>query len=292
MPTLTTPAGSVRWPRLALGALLGTALIAVAVTGIVDEGAEAQYEMMLKRALITFAVARSLNGVISVIQETEVALQPAGVGVKLAPGQILDPVNDLVEQFSWIMLAATVSLGIQRLLMEASLWPAMTAVLVAAVLVWWTSLWWRDAAAWRRAAVQLLLVAVFLRFAVPVVILATDATYQVFMRPAYETAQEEVAFTQRRLAVLHEGDQEAMEDGGEKGVFPAIGRWFDQTTENLRVRERLASYQDLFQRLAENVVQLIAVFVLQTIILPLLFLWALLRIWKYMWSGPRRSLSQ
>jgi hypothetical protein len=34
----------------------------------------------------------------------------------------LDPVNDLVERFSWVMMAATVSLGIQNVLLDISTW--------------------------------------------------------------------------------------------------------------------------------------------------------------------------
>ena len=73
-------------------------LVAVlAVTPIVDQRASIEYEKLFQRALITFALARTINGVISVVQGTEVALQPAGVGVTLTPGEILDPVNDLIE---------------------------------------------------------------------------------------------------------------------------------------------------------------------------------------------------
>ena len=76
-----------------------------------------------KRAAAGFAIARGLNGVISVAQGTEFAVQPAGVGVSFTPGEILDPVNDLVERFSWIMLLATSSLGIQKVLLSMSSWP-------------------------------------------------------------------------------------------------------------------------------------------------------------------------
>ena len=74
-----------------------------------------------------FAMARGLNGVISVAQGTSVAIQPAGVGVMLAPGELLDPVNDLVEQFSTVMLFASASLGLQRLLIGMSGWQRRAA---------------------------------------------------------------------------------------------------------------------------------------------------------------------
>ena len=76
----------------------------LSVTPFVDQRAAADYEQLFQRAFITFALARTINGVISAVQGTEVALQPAGVGLTLTPGEILDPVNDLVERFSWIML--------------------------------------------------------------------------------------------------------------------------------------------------------------------------------------------
>jgi hypothetical protein len=48
-----------------------------------------------------------------VLEETEVAIGFSGVGFVLALGQILDPVNDLIERFSWVVLAAGASLGAQ-----------------------------------------------------------------------------------------------------------------------------------------------------------------------------------
>ena len=68
--------------------------------------------------VVAFGLARTLNGAISVAQGTEIALQPAGVGVTLTAGEVLDPLNDLVERFSLLALTATISLQGQILLTE------------------------------------------------------------------------------------------------------------------------------------------------------------------------------
>ena len=99
----------------------------LAWTGALDRTAQAHTDELLKRALLTFAVARGLDGVISMAQGIEIAVQPAGLGVTFSAGEILDPINDLVEQFSWIALAAAASLGLQGLLLRISAW-------------WWLSL--------------------------------------------------------------------------------------------------------------------------------------------------------
>jgi len=80
--------------KWALSAVL-ILLVALAFQGGMDSAGRNYTEQGFKRALITYGIARGLNGVISVAQGTEVSLQPAGVGVTLTPGQILDPVNDL-----------------------------------------------------------------------------------------------------------------------------------------------------------------------------------------------------
>ncbi|MBT8449478.1 MAG: hypothetical protein KJO69_07305, partial [Gammaproteobacteria bacterium] len=78
---------------------VGILLVAtVIIGGWLDQTGRSYTEEGIKRALTTYAIARGLNGVISVAQGTEVAIQPVGVGVTFTPGQILDPINDLIER--------------------------------------------------------------------------------------------------------------------------------------------------------------------------------------------------
>jgi hypothetical protein len=41
-----------------------------------------------------------------------------GIGVGTAPGQVLQPINELVDQFATAMLAASVAFGVQRVLLD------------------------------------------------------------------------------------------------------------------------------------------------------------------------------
>ena len=109
---------SLRWPaarwQTVLFVLLTVSAVALALLQDTDEVSQSYIDSAFKRALLAFAIARGLNGVISVAQGTEIAIQPAGVGVNFTPGEILDPINDLVERFSWIMMLATSSLEYKR----------------------------------------------------------------------------------------------------------------------------------------------------------------------------------
>ena len=116
--------------------------MALAVTGVADSASDDYSDEAFKRGLVTFAIARALNGVISVAQGTEVAVEPGGVGVNFTVGQILDPINDLVEQFSSVMLVATSSLGLQNILLNMTGWWGVTGALGAASLFLMAAIWW------------------------------------------------------------------------------------------------------------------------------------------------------
>ncbi|MGD8886085.1 MAG: hypothetical protein PVF34_10705, partial [Gammaproteobacteria bacterium] len=124
--------------------LVAFILAMLAILGSLDATGKSYTEDSFKRALITFGIARGLNGVISVAQGTEIAVQPAGVGMNFTPGQILDPINDLVEQFSWIMLASSASLGIQKVLLAISSTTMMTILLIVVFSIYLVSVWRPD----------------------------------------------------------------------------------------------------------------------------------------------------
>jgi hypothetical protein len=259
------------WRRGLIAGALALLLLAVWVLRP-DQLATDQVDAGWKRALATFAVARALNAVVSVVQGTEVAVQPAGMGVTLAPGQVLDPINDLIEQFSTLMLAATAAFAAQRLLIEIGAWWPLALALSAAALA-------AAARAWQgqpvpRWLVQALLALLVVRFAVPAVVLASEATYRLFMAQEYTQAQASL----ERAAV--ELDQAAGPEAGAGATEPLgwkerIQRRWSQATD---VRARFEDLKNAASDLVEHIVRLIVVFTLQTVVLPLLFGWALWRL--------------
>lgn len=90
----------------ALIALLLAAALAVTWLRPLDALAERHVEAGLKRALIAFASARTLNAVLSALQEASVSFQ-VGAGISVKPGAVLEPLDDVVEQLSNLMFVAT-----------------------------------------------------------------------------------------------------------------------------------------------------------------------------------------
>ena len=291
--------------KSALGLVVRIVIVTTLVIGSwwhgLDVHAEAQVEAGLKRALIAFAVARGLNGVISVAQGTEVAIQPAGLGVVLAPGEILDPVNDLVEQFSSVMLVAAASLGLQRLLIGMSGWtPLVMTISVIAILWLLASLGQarrlrhahggavhaHDVEGPTRMALLLqgaLVVLLALRFSVPVAALLSEGAYRIFLQPEYERSRIELEAAKDNLGRTAQELQPSTEPPPDENLLDRTKRWFGETSGSFDVEKRIDALQETAAAVTRNIIDLIAIFVVQTVILPLLFLWL-------GWLGVSRGL--
>lgn len=266
--------------RWAASALLAGVLL-LGLSQALDRRATTPLDAAFERALITFAVVRGINAVVSVVQGTEVAIEPGGVGVVLTPGEVFDPINDLIERFSWIMLASSTSLGAQKVLVDVGQAAILQVLMVAAlgVLAW---LLWREqpaSAHLRAMLLRLALLVLYLRFAVPVTVLFSDAIYTGFLADRYQSSQVALETTRAQVQALNEAD--ALPPGRvDPGLLDRLGQWYDQTARNLNVQARIELYKERLGHATEYVIDLIVVFMLQTVVLPLLFLWlglALLR---------------
>lgn len=98
----------------------------------IEEKTDAYFSETITNAAMVFATARVINGGISVIKESTVTVTPLGVGTEIALGQILDPVDDVIERLSDILFTVVVSLGIQKTIYEII---GATAVYAVAALL-------------------------------------------------------------------------------------------------------------------------------------------------------------
>ncbi|MDP3355356.1 MAG: hypothetical protein Q8M51_05785 [Polaromonas sp.] len=249
-----------------------------------DAPAMAQVDAGLKRALVSFASARVLNAAISVAQGTEALVQPFGFGVTLAPGQVLDPVNDLVEQFSKLMLAASVVFGIQKVLISmGGYWP-LSVLLTGAVLGWgWCC--WRGLRppAWLS---RLLVIVLMLRFAVPVVTLGSDVLWQKFLAADYQSSQQLIGSASGQVQQLGPNMPIAPDNAG---LIDKLKGW---VAKNADVKKNFDDLKQAAEQATEHIIKLIAVFMLQTLVLPLLLLWAMYGVARRVFEWQGRPLSQ
>ncbi len=274
-----------KWIKYGSMAVLMALMVLVAFTKPIDQSSESQIDSALTRALIGFGIARTLNGVISVAQGTEFAVQPAGVGVNFSPGEILDPVNDLVERFSWVMLVATSSLGIQKILLEVSSWIGISFMLAGAAVFWLlTRMQSGAASSVAKFASRVLLVMLLLRFLIPLGSIANDWVYRQFLEPRFETSSQQLEVASERIREISTRQSNPPEESA--SLRQKARNIYQSMTSKFDFDGMLQDYKRSAEDVSEHAVNLIVVFLLQTILFPLLFLYVVYRAFKYLLLPP------
>ncbi|MEM8547905.1 MAG: hypothetical protein AAGF46_07055 [Pseudomonadota bacterium] len=257
--------------------LFAIAVVALALSGAADRLGQQYAADALERALITFAVARGLDSVISIAQGTEVAVEPGGVGVNLSVGQILDPVNDLIERFSTVMLTVTAALGLQEILLRITGSSGVSYLLGGAATLALAMLW--IPALTRHTHVQtfalrFLLIAFAVRFAVPFLVVSTNVVFDRFLEADQIEAIDALKVATAEIEDLSRDEPSASTED-ERNWFERMGDRISDSFAALNVRERMEALQESASGVTRQIVNLIVIFLLQTIALPLAFLWLL-----------------
>ena len=258
----------------------------------VDSSATKYVDAGLERAGIAFVTARAFNATVSVFQESELQLEPGGVGVSLALGQALDPVNDLVERFSWVMLASLTSLGIQKFLIEITPFVSIQIVLLLSLLSFLVGLWLPMAARdnFRSLGEILLISAIIIRFAIPTMAYLNNQVYDAFLQESHDESMAALGQTVSKLKSHQEDALVEMEEASQGETDPVEKkRWWNrgkevitlaigQAKNMVNIKQKIEEIKSTTLGLVDKVVNLIVVFALTTIVLPLLFLWGIFKL--------------
>lgn len=225
-----------------------------------ETNAGTQLSQMLRITLTVYAIARGLNAVISAAQGTELSIEPMGVGLTLTPGQILDPLNDLIEQFSSVLLVASASLGIQKILLavgdiEILRWAIAGFAAIVLLLLLWRKLPDR----WSSMLFKMVLIMTLLRLAIPVTIVASNQL-QLWLEHDRQDAIAILHSTQQEVAAIQPESADS-----ERG-------WYQGFKDNLDIKNRLQSIETKAEQGINAAIYLLAEFVLIMLILPIGFL--------------------
>jgi len=239
--------------------------LAVALSLSVDESAKKLVDESFKQAIIVFGSAKALNAVISLAQGTELNLP----FVVVAIGEVLDPINDLVEQFSLVMLASLVSLGIQKIVLGFVTNEVYNYTLLIVILIFniWLFKRFNKDEKLRDIFFKVVFVLLFLRFAIPSISYINDISYNYFVKPKYniEILNENIVKVKDEVSKVN---QNTIKHKQENSFFDKIKEKFDSSYYEKKVDE----YKNAADKSSEYIVDLIIVFIFQTIFLPIVFL--------------------
>lgn len=255
------------WNKLLL-VIFTLLALCLALSFTIDDNAKKLVDESFKQSVIVFGSAKALNAVISLAQGTQINLP----FVTVAVGEILDPINDLVEQFSLVMLASMVSLGIQKILLNFVTTDIYNYLLFASIIIFnfWLFKRFTNDEKTRNLFFKITFILLFLRFAIPMMAYVNEVSYNYFVKPQYniEELNKDILDVKDNVSKIN---QETITQKQDSSFFNKVMEKFDSSYYEKKVNE----YKDTVDNSSQYIIDLIIVFIFQTIFLPIIFLFLL-----------------
>jgi len=160
-------------------------------------------------------------------------------------------------------------------LIEIGSQPLVSALVTAAVLVtafavlrsWTLPSWWS----------RILLALIVIRFAVPIAVLGSDVVFERFLKDKHDVARAAVADVQKGVENFSPAEPQSKAD---EGLIDRLKAWLHLAD----LKKYVEGYADRLSTATKDKVShfinLIVVFVVQTMVMPLLILWGIIKICK------------
>ena len=274
--------------RTGILSLIFCLFVLVSWSGWLDKMADDQLQPAFKNSLITLATARGLNSLLSVAQGTEIALQPAGVGVILSAGEVLDPLNDLVERFSWLVLMAAASLGIQITLTGIFSNPEVNLMFSVLVGLCLACVWlcrsqvpvFGQNNRLSAHAVRLASVLMLIRFALAVVTFAAGLLNQFFLE---EKRSDSILVLQHTSSLVEQEVNAPVRPS--ESILDSVSDYLSEQKRALDMEARLTSLKERVESSISHIINLIVLYILQTLLIPIGILYVFQKIVRATWNA-------
>lgn len=243
---------------------------------LLDTKTASYFKEAITRAGVAYATCRAINASVSIIKDSELQLEPAGVGVSLAVGQVLDPIDDMTERLSTVLVTAITSLGVQKLSYEisVSLAPRYLAGLlfILSILVWFDN---DRLLVLQNITVRLLMLLAVLRLCLPLSSIVNQSLYAGYFAEEISRASQQLDL--RSDASNTFGDIAAPDS---QGFWATIGN-SSMVIKKISVdlKKSLETFVTNATEIIENLLKLtflyVGIFLIQVIILPVSIFWFL-----------------
>ena len=213
-------------------------------------------EERLKRTLAVATVAylstAAINATVSVFKTSQMEAGFIVFGGRITVGEILDPVDDLVEQLSSVLTLCIVSLGVQRLLISVGVDICLPYVLGPGLFMIAAGMLIRRpwAVGLRRVGRLVVIIGLLGRFGLPLVFLVSEEVSERTLAAKMSTASGELdsAHKELRAILLHSSDS---------------------------MQARLDQAQAVSEDALAAIIDLMVAFIFRVVLLPLLLLYLL-----------------
>ncbi|MFH2045328.1 MAG: hypothetical protein ABIK92_09290 [Pseudomonadota bacterium] len=245
---------------------------------VLDATTDTYFREAISKAGIAYATCRVINASVSIIKDSSLQLEPAGVGVSLAVGQALDPIDDMTERLSDVLVTAITSLGVQKLAYEigVSVAPPILSVFlfVLSILIWFEN---ERLSFLQKTLIRFMLIIVVARFCLPASSLANEYLQTHYFAEQISEANQKLSAGSSELDRIKDFSLPKID--GVLGTIENSALFLKIKSTELKnaLIATVANAGDIIDNLLRLTFLYVGIFLIQVIILPLLSFWFLIK---------------
>lgn len=246
---------------------------------VLDSTTDSYFRDSITKAGVSYGVCRVINATVSVIQESSVQLEPAGIGLSLAVGQVVDPINDMVERLSNVLVMSITSLGVQELAYEISI-TIVPQILAIILLLLSGFVWCKNTRITKlqKILMSVMVIVTIARFCLPISSMVNAFLQEAFFEDKIIEANEKLTATTAGIENLE--DVTVPESDGLLGTIGNSASYLKE--RSLDFKNTIKVLMENKGEIVENLLRLtflyVGIFIIQVLILPLLVFWLSMRI--------------
>jgi len=254
-------------------------LVLISWTGILDRFSYGYLDGSFGNASALYILTRSINGVVSMLQTTTVGIGVASISV----GELLDPINDIVERFSDLIVIAIGSIVTQKILLTVISSLFFKVLLTISGLVLIASIYIKEA-----PFIQVLsrgfIFLVFLRLSLSLMVLLSYTVDKYYL-------DEQIRYNKVQVGGLHDDLKKVQKDTSEdnnitsesNGIIDGMSNTISGIT-SLFKSANVATIKAKLDKKVDNILDLLILIAIQTLLLPILFMYLLVKAFKLSWD--------
>jgi hypothetical protein len=238
---------------------------------VMDSMTNEYFTKAITKAGLAYATCRVINASVSIVKDSSLQLEPAGVGVSLAVGQALDPIDDMTERLSDVLVTAIASLGVQKIAYEisVSVAPRVLSIFVfaLAILVWFEH---QRINFFQRTVTWFIFLIISARFCLPISSVIDDYLNRHFFDNQISETNQRLAIASSELNKLKEFSLPEVD--GILGTIENSASFIKQKSAEFRnaLTVTVSNAGDIIENLLELTFLYVGIFLIQVVILPLL----------------------
>jgi len=264
-----------------LGILLSVALFLLPVVNIpmLDTKADSYFKDTIEKAIVAYGTCRAANASLSIIKGSNLQLEPGGVGISLAIGQIVDPIDDMTKRLSDVLVTAITSLGLQKLSHKICM--SITQKIASLLLIIGSFLVLIDHEKLpniRRIICKFLILISILRFCLPLSSYANDVIYNSFFSDKISQSNNELKNNSAKFSQVQ--DLNMPESNGIIGTVGNSGIFIKNKSIAFKnaINDSLSNMGSTINHLLDLTLLYAGILMIQVIILPLTVFFVLMKI--------------